>query len=314
MYPRILVPLDGSALAEEVLPYAKALVKGLNIRVDLLRVVESPPNEMADSTHGVFPHRLSDSIKNSARDYLEGIAHSLREEGFQVFSKAREGNPADCIIAEAELEPDTLIAMSSHGRSGISRWVLGSVADKVLHSTRSPLLLARASQGEKEGISGDSKVENLLVPLDGSFLADQVVPHVAALAHALGSKVHLVRANPTMGEYHSYMGHYPLDSSANIYTQMYEEFSKEADAQAMSHLHDVKERLQAEGILAVEEVLLRGKAAEIIVELAQETPKSLVVMSSHGRSGMGRWILGSVSDKVARHSGVPVLIIRPATD
>jgi nucleotide-binding universal stress UspA family protein len=110
------------------------------------------------------------------------------------------------------------------------------------------------------------------------------------------------------------MGLHPLDSSWTVYHEMYQEFAKEADARAMEQLHNVKDRLRDMGLTSVEENLLRGHAAEVIVDLAKETTNCLIVMSSHGRSGIGRWVLGSVSDRVARHSGVPVLIIRAAEE
>ena len=154
----------------------------------------------------------------------------------------------------------------------------------------------------------------LLVPLDGSPLAEQVLPHVAALAKALKTKVHLVRANPSLGEFHPYMDHYSLDSSATVYTGMYEEFSREADAQAKEYLHGAKDRLRDMGVASVEENLLKGHAAEVITDLAQEMPRCMVLMSSHGRSGIGRWILGSVADRVVRYGKGPVLIVRAAAE
>jgi len=309
MYNRILVPLDGSELAEQVLPYARALAIGLSARIDLFEVIEPPT--WVDSAYGSYPY-ISDCLKNTAKDYLEGIAASLRAEGLSAVTKVREGSPPKRITAEAKLEPIALIAMSSHGRSGIARWVLGSVTDKVLQDTSCPLLIIHAS--EEGAVSSPAKVANLILPQDGSALAEQALPHVADLARPLKAKVHLVRANPTLGEYHNYMGLHPLDSSSTVCHEMYQEFAKEADARAMEHLHDVKDRLRDMGITSVEENLLRGHAAEVIVDLAKETTNCLIVMSSHGRSGVGRWVLGSVSDRVVRHSGVPVLIIRAAEE
>ena len=294
-----------------LLPYARALAKALSARLDLFEVTEAPPSQWADLAYGIHLDRLADSLKNTARDYLERVAVSLREEGLSAVTKVREGSPAQCIAAEAELEPDTLIAMSSHGRSGIARWVLGSVTDKVLQDTCCPLLIVRAS--EDRAVSYPAKAANLIVPQDGSALAEQALPQAAALARALKAKVHLVRANASLGEYHNYMGLHLLDSSSTAY-HMYQEFAKEADARAMEQLHDVKDRLKDMGITSVEENLLRGHAAEVIVQLALDIPDSMVVMSSHGRSGIGRWVLGSVSDRVVRHSGVPVLIIRAAEE
>ena len=105
-----------------------------------------------------------------------------------------------------------------------------------------------------------------------------------------------------------------MDSSATIYTGMYEDFSKEADARAMEYLHGAKDRLREMGVASVEENLLKGHAAEVIVDLAQEMPRCMVLMFSHGRSDVGPWILGSVADRVVRYAGGPVLIVRAAAE
>ena len=143
MYQRILVPLDGSPLAEQVLAWVGILAKGMQSQVELLRVIESPPQDLPDSAHGIYPHRVFASIASHAQDYLEGLAIPLRQDGLSVSSIVREGSPAPSIASEGAKEPETLIAMATHGRSGISRWLLGSVTDKVLHATTNPLLMVR---------------------------------------------------------------------------------------------------------------------------------------------------------------------------
>jgi nucleotide-binding universal stress UspA family protein len=135
MYPRILAPLDGSELAEQILPYVCNLGKGLRTKIELLRVFEPVLPDLVDSAHGVYPHRIATSIGDQAKDYLEKIAAPLRQKGLTVSCSVDEGSPASLIVSEAEREPATLIAMSTHGRSGITRWAFGSITDKVLHAT-----------------------------------------------------------------------------------------------------------------------------------------------------------------------------------
>jgi nucleotide-binding universal stress UspA family protein len=156
-------------------------------------------------------------------------------------------------------------------------------------------------------------LQTIIVPLDGSSLAEQALTHAVSLTRALKLRVLLVRVTPSLGEYHRYLEHYPLDSSSTVYSGIYEEFSREEDALAMQYLHQVQEKLNNQRVSSVEERLLKGHAADAIVGLARETPHSLVTMTTHGRSGMGRWILGSVADRVIRHSGVPVLVVRSST-
>lgn len=308
MYSRILVPLDGSMLSEQVLAWAQILAGGLGSRVQLLRVVEPVPEELSDTAHGLFTHRIEANVVSRAQDYLEDLAAPLRNGGLSVTTTVQIGKPAECIAGEAAKEQDTLLAMTTHGRSGIGRWLLGSVTDKVLHTTTTPLLMVR--DYDEAHPPEAVKFETIIVPLDGSALGEQVLPHSESLAKTLQLKVILVRAVPSLGEYHQYLEHYPLDSSATVYSAMYEEFSREADARAMEYLHGVKDRLIRHRVFSVEERLLKGHPADAIGGLAQEVPNNVIAMTTHGRSGIGRWLLGSVTDRVVRQSGDLVLVVR----
>jgi nucleotide-binding universal stress UspA family protein len=312
MYNRILVPLDGSELAEEVLPYVRILGKGLVANIELLRVFEALPPDLADSAHGLYPHRVAAGMRDRVMDYLKRIGAPLTEEGLTVSFAVHEGDPASLIVSEAETTADTLIAMSTHGRSGITRWALGSVTDKVLHAANHPMLVIRPKTSK--GVQGPALLNTIIVPLDGSALGEQVLPHVVDLAGGLAPRVLLIRATPATEEYYRYMEYYydvgPGPSISRVYQGPYEEFSKEVNALAMEYLHQVRDRLRQQGVSHVEEQLLHGDPASAIVIAAQTTPNSLVAMATHGRSGVGRWVLGSVTDRVVRYSGVPVLVIR----
>jgi nucleotide-binding universal stress UspA family protein len=202
-----------------------------------------------------------------------------------------------------------MIAMSTHGRQGIGRWALGSVADRVLQASNNPLLLVRA-KGDVPAPA--PKLENVIVALDGSDLAEQVLPYVTPLAKALDLKLLLVRVTLSPGEYHRYFGGQPRDEEATSFLTLYEEFSETVDTEAKIYLHETAARLKKEGIAAVEEHLMHGNPAEEIVGFARATPNTLVAMTSHGRTGIKRWVLGSVADRVIRDSGDPVLLIRAA--
>jgi nucleotide-binding universal stress UspA family protein len=300
MYSKILVPLDGSALAEQVLPYVRPLAKALVTSIELLRTTPPAGQELADPS--------SANSQDQALDYLRSISASLNDLGVSISYIVRQGDPASWIISEAEQEPGTLIAMSTHGRSGVARWLLGSVTDKVLHATTTPLLIVRSS--EPPNPMSEVQLKTVIVPLDGSVLAEQVLPHVVTLAKALDLAVQLVRVHPSVEEYSRYFERQQIGSTATVYSGPYEVFSREVDAQAMEYLHEVRMQLHHERVRSVEESLLRGHPAATIVDLARETPGSLVAMTTHGRSGIGRWLLGSVADRVIRHSGVPALVVR----
>jgi nucleotide-binding universal stress UspA family protein len=154
MYRRILVTLDGSLLAEQVLPHIKAVVEGLkDVHVYLLSVAQmvdySATSAMAYPM-SMLPSRTVDEdaerrrIETDLRDYLRGIEHQLTREGVTVSCEVRFGRPAEEIIAFTKDMKIELIAMSTHGRSGLARWAYGSVADRVLHTAKCPVLLVRA--------------------------------------------------------------------------------------------------------------------------------------------------------------------------
>ena len=311
MYRRILVPLDGSKLAEQVIPYVRFLAKDMGLPVHLVEVVDASHGEAnVDPRRSGQGDRQGGSRKEDAQAYLQGVERALGDLGVKSSVAVHEGSPAQRIVEEAEKEPSTLVAMCTHGRSGIGRWLMGSVTDKVLHAASSPFLVARARS--PEDIPQEIKLGTVIVPLDGSKLSEEVLPHVVSLAGPRGLRVLAAMATPSEGEYYRYMN-VQMDSISTVYTGPYEEFSRRAEAEAMEYLHQVREDLLREGLPRVEERLLHGHPAEAIIELARQTSDSLVAMTTHGRSGLGRWVLGSVTDRVVQHSGGPVLVIRPAS-
>jgi nucleotide-binding universal stress UspA family protein len=296
MYTRILVPLDGSQLAEQVLPYVKLLAKGMKCHTELLQVIEYSPAP----TH---PRQVTANLTGEAQRYLKKTAGTLKGSGLTASSLVHHGDPAPDIVAEAESEPGTLIAMATHGRSGLARWMLGSVTDKALHAATNPLLVVRAR--EQEAAATEAKLENIIVPLDESLLAEEALSHAAYLARAMGLRIILLRVTPAPGDYYRNMEYVPGN---------FEDFAQFIDGQAIEYLHKVGQKLRDEDLPLVEERLLHGHPAAAIVDLARETPHSLVAMTTHGRSGVGRWLLGSVADRVVHHSAGPVLVVRPAEE
>ena len=309
MYIRILLPLDGSRLSEQVIPYVLPMAEKLKAHVLLLRVIESVDPALADPAHGRFLDQISTSMRNQAEDSLGTIRSAFASAGVEVSSEACEGSPASAIMAEANKDPAALIAMSTHGRSGVARWVMGSVTDKVLHSVQNPLLIVRPEDGDP---TTEANIRTIIVPLDGSAMAEQVLPHVMIVAKALDCKISLIRVTPSRAEYMSYMTSLPVDADFSRYNQSYEEFSQMANAEATEYLHSVKAMLEKPGAPSVEERLLHGHPATAIIDIARDTSDNLVAMTTHGRSGIGRWALGSVADRVIRGSGDPVLLVRTA--
>ncbi|MCH9017073.1 MAG: universal stress protein [Chloroflexi bacterium] len=306
MYDRILVPLDGSPLAEQILPYVTRISLGLGIPVHLMQIFPSPSEALADPAHGRYGTGISAGVHDESIDYLNRALS--KTAGMEITYAAHEGDAVSHIVDEADKSPDSLVAMSTHGRSGVTRWVLGSVTDKVLHATKNPMLIVR---GRQEGDPGpDTILETIIVPVDGSSLAEQVIPHVAALAKALDLKVTLLSAVATEEEFSGVTSYQRLEGVAGLHFPSYEEMATEAGNQALVYLQGLEKTLREQGVNSVEHRIVRGAAAHVIIDLAQETPDNLVAMTTHGRSGPARWALGSVTDRVVRYSGDPVLVVR----
>lgn len=300
MYSKILVPLDGSQLSEGILPYARSLAKAFKLPIDLLHVIDPETIEASSSPKsGRYFFAAEAEINKSRTDYLEATVRSFFPS-LTVHSSVETGNPAEVIVDRAKAHPDTLIAMSTHGRSGVQRWVIGSVADKVLHACSNPLMLVRTSDEGKS--SGDSALKTVIVPLDGSPLAELVLPHVAMLAKEMKLQVVLLRVYfiPTEG----YVGEGYMPDIEPLMDAM--------KTEAKEYLEEKARGLKAQGVDKISFELPEGNAASKIIDIARDTPENLVAMTTHGRSGFGRWVLGSVTDRVVRHCGDPVFIIRAA--
>ena len=295
MYKRILVPLDGSPMGDRVLPYVRNLGRKLDAKVELFRVFDTQPeffypepflyqDQYGDSS--LYREEVMTSL-GMAKTNLESAgvaAKAVMHEPEHPETDLTEddhkcGTPAQHIVAESEKVPDTLIVMSTHGRSGLGRWVMGSVTDKVLHSVKTPMLVIR-TEGNDAFLDGS--MGHIIVPLDGSKLAETILPHAAGLAKALNATLCLVRVTP--------------DDNLSV--------------DARNDLKWLAEQAREDGVSSVESKVLYGNPGAAIVGLTHEYPDSLVAMTTHGRSGMSRWLMGSVADKVVRQAAGPVLVLR----
>ena len=300
MYTRMLIPLDGSKLAENVLPYARALAGALDLRIDLLSVVDTM--DFARTTHAGHVRDFDPIIEAAVREgeqYLENVARSFT--GKTVDNCVVEQGQADQIIIEkAARDKETLIGMATRGRSGIHRWLMGSVAEKVLRGATNPLLLVR---GDEEGKSdGVATLKSIVVPLDGSKLAEIALPRAVDLAKKLGLEIVLTRA------YQIPLSTYGVADA--VYIPNPNALMNVVKEEAGAYLETKVNELRQNGVEKVSSILLLGSGADEIIDLARTTPDNLIAMSTHGRSGVKRWALGSVTEKVVRHSGDPVLVVR----
>ena len=295
---KILIPVDGSKLAEQVLPYARFLARTLSIPVELVQAADPEAlSLLTDPEHSRYADTVWADKINSGRAYLEAIARSF--QGARVQCLVEKGRAEDVVIDRAAADKNTLIVMATHGRSGIQRWLLGSVTDKVLHGSSNHMLLVRSSEQGKTG--GEAVLKTVVIPLDGSTLAEKVLPIIGDLAKKISLKIIFLRAYGL-----------PPAATGDEYGTYTENVMNQIESEARTYLENKINEAKRKGLVDVASVVKFGSGADEIISLAQETPDNFVAMCTHGRSGIKRWVLGSVTERVVRHSGDPVLIIRAA--
>ena len=298
MYSKMLIPLDGSKTAEKVLPYARYLTGKLKIPIELLAVIDIA--EMATHIAAEKARYLDTMIEDGVRastTYLRGIATTFPDA--KVTCSVEKGRAEDTIIEKGEADAGMLITMATHGRSGLNRFLLGSVAEKVLRGSANPLMLIRAAD-EARG-EGEARLTSIVVPLDGSALAESVLPMVATMAKMLDLEIVLFRA------YHIPYNAYAGDDG---YMVNYDELIASVRDESNEYLEKKVAELKKLGVAKVSAATKEGFAGDEIIALGRKTPDNLIAMCSHGRSGVRRFVLGSVTETVVRHSGDPVLVVR----
>ncbi len=287
MFTKILVPLDGSELAEQILPYVRAFASALKVPVELFGV-DQPGVE------GLY------TPEGGIEDYLAKTRDRLSVAGISASDHVESGDPAQLIAARAGSDSGTLIAIATHGISGIQRLFLGSVAYKVVHMAKNPMLLVRPVTEQDE--TKAFQLKSVLVPLDGSGLAEKILPFVNGVAKSMNLEIVLIRAYTSPAESFVVGDGVLLNGLQRIRDNVRQEMD--------TYLNGKVEQLQAEGLKQVSAIAVEGGGAEEIIDVARKTPDNLIAMSSHGRSGLERWTLGSVAEKVIQHSRDPVLLIR----
>jgi nucleotide-binding universal stress UspA family protein len=298
---RILVPLDGSSLAKQALPCAVTLARGLGAELVLLRAVWIPPDllEMLDEST-VKLNAILAQLGAEARDYLGALVEQLRDAGLDARHAVRQGPAAETILEYAGWSNVDQIVMATHGYTGIKRWTHGSVAERVLQTARVPLLLVRV--GEQD-LARDWRqpmgCRRILVPLDGSPVAEQILPTVTAVAQALGAELILYQV-PIVHVSGWMTGEWYLPIQGVLDT---------AEEDALAYLGAVAGRLEEQDVDVATATSI-GSVANCIVEYAEANHVDLIAMCTHGRTGLARWALGSVADRVLRAGGTPILLVR----
>lgn len=309
MYQRMLVLLDGSELAEVVFTYAKELAARLDLDVILLHVYSPALREFVPM-HQAYIKRAAGTIKRQAKEVREKLGIQPEGKPIKVRGELGMGYPADEILRYAEENAVDLILMASHGRSGIKRWVMGSVADKVLRASKVPVWLVRAGI-EEETPYDQWPSKTIIVPLDGSELAESVLTLVEALTQQWRGEpmnVTLLRVcePPVTPSYYSpELSGVPLN-----WGEFMEQETARCKQTSREYLAEIARRLTDKGISVRSEVLV-GKAADEIVGFANKNPFSIIIMATQGRSGLKRLVYGSTAETVLLGVTCPILLVRP---
>jgi len=267
----VLVPLDGSDLSDSILAHVQTARRDEEGEVHLVRVIEEADQEEAAA-------------------HLEECKAQLEACGLTVQTLILHGRPDEQILQTLEAGDYELVCMATHGRSGLDRWIRGSVAERVLRGAPTPVFLANP-----QGISLPA-VARILVPLDGSRLAGKALTLAGPLASKADAELVLLHvdvpgANPSV---------HPVPEVA----------TRKAQERAEAALEGAKAKLEAKGA-RVRVVGRYGAPADQIMQAIEAETIDLVAMSSHGRTGLSRWRFGSVAEKVLRQCRCPVLVWRP---
>jgi nucleotide-binding universal stress UspA family protein len=296
MYEKIMVPLDGSNAAERVLPYAEEIANKFNSEIALVSVAEPSPAE-SDHLFLAYLRTIQEKVKTE-------LGKWGAKTGTPVTMDVLTGKPAQEILSYAADKNVSLVVMASRGRSGEGPWLLGNIAAKVLRATTKPVLLVR-KEAPAESLQRKGLIKKILVPLDGSKVAEQIVPYAEDLARGTGAELILFHA------YQTFLGVISGEAMVTMSAEEIKEVNDHREEEAKAYLKTMTGTLREMG-LTVSEVVVSGDPADAILSYAESNGVDIISMSTHGLSGIKRWVFGSVTDKVLHAGDMPVLVARAA--
>ncbi len=300
MYRSLLVPLDRTELAEQALPLALSIARRARARLDLVEV--HTLYALEDPHAGRLPYEPDRDAQRKEQEqlYLDATAKWVTSlspvsatTGVLSGSAVLPATVAESLLERARAGKADLIVMATHGRGPLGRVGLGSVANELVRRAPLPVLLVRP--GEKApGILPEPALENILIPLDGSALAEQVLEPALDLARLMEARCSLLRI---------------VDLGSSSGGRGPGEIPEQGQAEA--YLERVAARLRAQGLQVGTRVVVARHTAGAILEEAQAQGSDLIALATHGRSGLKRLLLGSVADKLIRATATPVFVYRP---
>lgn len=299
MYTKIMVPLDGSKFAEAALPLALTLSRKTGAAVHVATAIEPVP---------AFAYEEWESAAEEwIEEYLAKLTAAIAPHaGGAVTTSVASGHVVDALQKEARACAADLVVMASHGRGAITRVWLGSVADRFVRQTDRPVLLVRPEEDGNPTYGEDRSFDSILVPLDGSELAESALAHATEFGELFGSAYHLTRIVA-----------YPVDYASPYLphtAQMNQKVLEEAKDRAASYLEAQAEQMRRRGLRVTTSVTVDPQAGHGILLEAEAVGANGIAMATHGRKGLTRALLGSTADKVLRGTQVPLLLHRSIGD
>lgn len=295
----VLVPLDGSSLAASVLPWAVAVAEAFDARITLLRVLERPAADRTGHHHDAVEWELR---RTEARRWLAAIEREVSARHLASSIEVMDGRPAERIVSFASTHDVDLVALSTHGEGGLTRWALSSTALMVVARTRASLLIVPAHGATGQRI-GEIRLRRILLPLDCSPRAECALPLAATLARAHGAELVLAHVVP---EPEMPRRLAPSAEDMAIASQL----TARNRAEAERYLRELGDRLGAQDLVVATRIVVSPRRAHAIWTIAEESAADLVVLSAHGRTGDARERCGSVAARLIAETRRPIMILQ----
>lgn len=283
----IVVPLDGSRLADRALPLAKSIADRAGAAVQLVRVLPEPV----------------DSAETSA--VMESLQHTAEDFGVEAVPIVKIGAPADQILSVAGSMAGSLVVMTTHGRSGAGRWLIGSVANRVVRGGEAPVLLLRSTM---PSLDQPVEIRRIMIPLDGSTYGEAALPIAESLAELFDAELQVVRVAET--------GHLTATFDTTLFpvpSDFMTQLARDLIVSASTYLNETSQQIQSRGLKA-HSVNLQGFPAEQLLEQERNAAIDLVVMATHARRGLSRMVFGNVAEQLLQLGQRPVLMVHPPVE
>jgi nucleotide-binding universal stress UspA family protein len=319
MFQRILVPLDGSLLAERALPIAAHIARTSDGAIVLLRAIEPP---VADESYTMVQEsgedRITEKFTDEAADYLNNIIHTEVMQDIPITTVEVVGSAEEAILDYISTSRPDLIVICSHGYGGLKRWALGSVAEKVIHHAEIPVLLVRLYGSTLCDPCGEHPLR-ILATLDGSAMSEAVLGPVSQLLEAFAPpgqcQLHLLQVVDTS----------PITRFSEHNVEGHAEVIEQVKQQALEYLATIADKIRMltpieyQFPITYSVSTAQDIASEIInsaesIEETEDIPSiesyDLIAMATHGRGAMTRWLMGSITERVLHGTKLPMLIVR----